>query len=131
MNEYDARPSVRPDSMLFGGAAGASETGGNGVTLDLTENAVEVLRNRYLKRGKNGQPAETPEDLFRRVARTVAAAESAYGLSTVGQKEVERVGDHTAKVQLYPLCDKDWRARLEIIQQGEEGDNDGDEAGDR
>lgn len=29
----------------------------------------------------------------------------------------ERLGDHTGKVQLYPICDKDWRARLEIIQE--------------
>ncbi len=33
----------------------------------------------------------------------------------------ERLGDHSGKIQLYPICDKDWRARIEIIQ--EDGDD--------
>ena len=36
----------------------------------------------------------------------------------------DRVGEHAAKVQLYPICDKDWRARLEIIQEGEQDSED-------
>ncbi len=33
----------------------------------------------------------------------------------------ERMGKHSGKVQLYPICDKDWRARIEVIQEGEDG----------
>lgn len=61
--------------------------GGSGLTL--SKNALEVLKARYLKRDDDGVLMETPEALFRRVAREVASIESRYGLSTVGQEEVE------------------------------------------
>jgi ribonucleoside-diphosphate reductase alpha chain len=44
----------------------------------LTDNALQVLRARYLAR-EGGQIVETPEQLFRRVARHVAAAEAQLG----------------------------------------------------
>ena len=28
----------------------------------------------------------------------------------------ERLGDRPGKVQLFPVCEKDWRQRIEIIQ---------------
>ncbi|HAK97141.1 MAG TPA: ribonucleotide-diphosphate reductase subunit alpha [Planctomycetes bacterium] len=59
------------------------------VSLDLTQNANEVLRARYLKKNERGEVVETPEELFRRVARAIASAEAHYGLSTAGQEEVE------------------------------------------
>ncbi|MBI4538505.1 MAG: adenosylcobalamin-dependent ribonucleoside-diphosphate reductase [Gemmatimonadetes bacterium] len=43
--------------------------------LELTENALRVLRARYLRRDPQGEIMETPEELFRRVARGVAHAE--------------------------------------------------------
>ena len=46
--------------------------------IKLTENALRVLEKRYLKKDKNGKPSETPEELFRRVARAIAAAELNY-----------------------------------------------------
>jgi len=45
---------------------------------DLTETAIEVLKRRYLKKDKQGKSIETPEEMFRRVARAVAAAERNY-----------------------------------------------------
>lgn len=44
---------------------------------ELTENARKVLERRYLIK-KNGQAAETPEDMFMRVARNIAEAEEKY-----------------------------------------------------
>jgi ribonucleoside-diphosphate reductase alpha chain len=41
----------------------------------LTDNARQVLERRYLLRDEGGAVIETPEALFRRVARAVAAAE--------------------------------------------------------
>ena len=41
----------------------------------LTPNAMTVLKERYLWRDERGYVQETPEQLFRRVARSVAAAE--------------------------------------------------------
>ncbi|MFH0964688.1 MAG: adenosylcobalamin-dependent ribonucleoside-diphosphate reductase [Planctomycetota bacterium] len=47
--------------------------------IDFTDNAREVLRRRYLKRDACGKPVETPEDMFVRVAESVAQAEKQYG----------------------------------------------------
>ena len=41
----------------------------------ITPNAITVLERRYLKRDEKGKPTETPVDMFRRVAETIAAAE--------------------------------------------------------
>jgi len=49
--------------------------------LDLNANALTVLERRYLVKDDHGQPAESPDDLFRRVARNVAAPDRAYGAS--------------------------------------------------
>jgi len=46
---------------------------------ELTENALIVLRKRYLRKDKNGEVIETPEQLFRRVACNIAKAETNYG----------------------------------------------------
>jgi ribonucleoside-diphosphate reductase alpha chain len=45
----------------------------------LSHNALRVLEARYLRRDSSGQIAETPEEMFRRVARHLAAAETAFG----------------------------------------------------
>ena len=58
--------------------------------LDLSENAQTVLKRRYLVKDENGAPAESPEDLFWRVARTIAAPDADYGASS---KAVEAVAE--------------------------------------
>jgi ribonucleoside-diphosphate reductase alpha chain len=47
-------------------------------TIDLAPNALTVLEKRYLKKDENGTVVETPEELFRRVARNVASADLIY-----------------------------------------------------
>jgi ribonucleoside-diphosphate reductase alpha chain len=47
----------------------------------LSPNARTVLQKRYLVRDATGTPIETPEDMFWRVATTVAAADSKHGIS--------------------------------------------------
>ncbi len=47
--------------------------------IDLTENARQVLVRRYVRRGDDGQPVETVEEMFWRVAYHIAKAEDAYG----------------------------------------------------
>ena len=44
----------------------------------LTENALHVLQKRYLKKDKQGNVIETPEEMFRRVARAIAETELQY-----------------------------------------------------
>jgi CRISPR-associated protein Cas2 len=38
----------------------------------------------------------------------------------------ERLGDRSGKVQLYPICDKDWRSRIEIIREQDAKEGDGE-----
>ena len=45
----------------------------------LTEPARLVLERRYLRRDESRSTVETPEDMFRRVADSVAIAEARYG----------------------------------------------------
>ncbi len=55
----------------------------------LTQNALKVLEKRYLKKNEVGKVVETPEELFRRVARTVASADLHYGTPEKDIKNLE------------------------------------------
>jgi ribonucleoside-diphosphate reductase alpha chain len=46
--------------------------------MNLTENALRVLQQRYLLKDQDGKITETPEQMFRRVAKAVASAENLY-----------------------------------------------------
>ncbi len=50
-----------------------------GTEVELTANALAVLKRRYLRRGDDGQPVETVEQMFHRVASHIAAVEEAWG----------------------------------------------------
>ncbi len=57
-------------------------------SLVLTENAVEVLRRRYLRRNEEGRIVETPEEMFERVSKAIAQVEANYGAT---QGEIDRL----------------------------------------
>ena len=46
--------------------------------ISLNENSLYILKKRYLKKNIEGRVTETPEEMFDRVARTVASAELIY-----------------------------------------------------
>ena len=46
--------------------------------MELSENALRTLRARYLLKDEQGDIRETPEEMFRRVAKAVASAEGEY-----------------------------------------------------
>jgi len=48
------------------------------MSIPLSPNAKIVLEKRYLKKNEAGKPEETPEDMFQRIAKNVAAAELFY-----------------------------------------------------
>ncbi|MBL8996194.1 MAG: vitamin B12-dependent ribonucleotide reductase [Gemmatimonadetes bacterium] len=56
----------------------------------LSQNARTVLEKRYLVKDKTGKSVETPEDMFWRVATTVAEADRRYGAT---EKQVEQVAN--------------------------------------
>jgi ribonucleoside-diphosphate reductase alpha chain len=58
------------------------------VAARLSPNALEVLRRRYLRRGPDGKPAETVEEMFRRVARHIAAVEAAWNGDVHAAEEI-------------------------------------------
>ena len=45
---------------------------------DISSNALEVLKRRYLAKNEDGTPMETVEQMFRRVSDAVAAADAKY-----------------------------------------------------
>lgn len=56
--------------------------------LNFSENAIKVLEKRYLKRDKDGNCTETPSDMFKRVAETIAKGDFNFGKS---QEEVNQL----------------------------------------
>ncbi|MFA5085146.1 MAG: adenosylcobalamin-dependent ribonucleoside-diphosphate reductase, partial [Candidatus Omnitrophota bacterium] len=59
------------------------------VNKELSANAIKVLEKRYLRKDANGKLIETPEELFRRVAKNIATADSYYGKSEADVKKSE------------------------------------------
>ncbi|MCH8143781.1 MAG: vitamin B12-dependent ribonucleotide reductase [Gemmatimonadetes bacterium] len=57
-------------------------------TPELSENAITVLERRYLIKDDDGRPTEGPEELFWRVASTVAAPDAKYGASKGALEEL-------------------------------------------
>src|SRR3989339_151532 len=59
------------------------------MTVKLSDNALKVLERRYLKKDKEGRVIESPDELFRRVAHTVASVEKAYGRNEAQIRDLE------------------------------------------
>jgi ribonucleoside-diphosphate reductase alpha chain len=57
-------------------------------TPELGDNAITVLEKRYLIKDDDGQPTERPEELFWRVASTIAEPDGKYGASAGAIEEL-------------------------------------------
>jgi len=66
--------------------------------IELSRSAKVVLEKRYLKKNERGQPVETAEDMFRRVADNIAGIEYNYGKT---KEEVEELS-----IRYYELMSK-------------------------
>ena len=68
--------------------------------VSLTDNSLEVLKKRYLKKDDEGNVIETPEDMFGRVANHLAQAEYNYTISYMEEiTEVDAKFRHAAEVE--------------------------------
>jgi len=72
----------------------------NGISLN--ENAVFVLEKRYLMKDKSGKVTETPVQLFRRVARTIAQADLKYDSSADIQSREDEFFDVMTRLDFLP-----------------------------
>src|SRR5262249_52701846 len=76
--------------------------GNHMVKAQLTDNARKVLRARYLKRDRDGEIIESPEQLFQRVAGAVAEAEAGYGDPTAAGRQAELFFDALVHLDFLP-----------------------------
>jgi ribonucleoside-diphosphate reductase alpha chain len=64
--------------------------------------AWRVLEERYLRRDPEGRVVETPAEMFRRVARGVAAAEARYGGAVAVARQTEAFREAMASLKFLP-----------------------------
>jgi ribonucleoside-diphosphate reductase alpha chain len=81
----------------------------------LSENALAILRRRYLLRDGDGNVVETPEAMFRRVAEAVAEAESICGKRS-RQEIGERFYESMASLDFLPNSPTLMNAGTELGQ---------------
>ncbi len=70
--------------------------------LKLPINTLQVLQKRYLKKDDQGEIIESPSQMFRRVARSIAEAEKVYGTSSDVQHYEEEFYSLMAHRELMP-----------------------------
>jgi ribonucleoside-diphosphate reductase alpha chain len=84
--------------------------------VNLSLNALTVLEKRYLKKDKDGQVIETPEEMFWRVARAIAEAERAYDPNADVERTAEEFYRLMASLDFLPNSPTLMNARTEIGQ---------------
>jgi len=88
-----------------------------GAGVELTSNARKVLEKRYLIRDDSGRVTETPSDMFRRVAKNIATADSYYGKSKEDIARAEReFYDMMARLEFLPNSPTLMNAGRELQQ---------------
>ncbi|HUU09084.1 MAG TPA: adenosylcobalamin-dependent ribonucleoside-diphosphate reductase [Phycisphaerae bacterium] len=70
--------------------------------IEFTENGRLVLEKRYLKKDDRGEPIESAEDMFRRVAANVAQAELTWGSTRLVHLAEEEFYGMMARLEFLP-----------------------------
>jgi ribonucleoside-diphosphate reductase alpha chain len=87
--------------------------------LKLSDNALQILEKRYLKKDKEGKIIEKPEDLFRRVANNIALADAKYLLKEIIPQDKEYF-EFAKTDELKKLLDKDKKIKSKVSKTEEE-----------
>jgi len=70
--------------------------------MKLSKNAIKVLEARYLQRDKDGKLSESPEELFLRVAKSIAEAEKIFNNNAVVNEKTEHFYDMMTSFDFLP-----------------------------
>lgn len=70
--------------------------------MKLTDNAIKVLEKRYLAKDEEGNVIETPEQMFRRVARHIAQADTIYDSKADLDKVEQEFYDVMTELEFLP-----------------------------
>ena len=70
--------------------------------LQLSENALKVLERRYLAKDENGNVVETPEEMFERVAKTMAEVEKKFDPQANVEQWTDEFYDIMASLDFLP-----------------------------
>lgn len=84
--------------------------------LDLTENALTVLKKRYLKKDNSGNTIELPEDMFRRVAENIAQADKIYSPGVSAKETADKFYCMMADLDFLPNSPTLMNAGRELQQ---------------
>ncbi len=69
-------------------------------SIDLSENALAVLKKRYLKKNEDGEAIEEPIDMFRRVAGNIAEGEYRFKEGDAAKALYEEAYERFLKIML-------------------------------
>ncbi len=100
----EVKPAEKPkkepkeEKKAMPGTSKAQTTTG----INLVDNAIHVLERRYLRKDKQGQVIETPEQMFRRVAEAIAAAELTNGSQADAKRREEEFYRSMANLEFLP-----------------------------
>jgi len=82
----------------------------------ISENALRVLRKRYLKKDVEGNITEEPEDMFQRVASNIASADARYGKKANTKKTQDKFRSIMENLEFLPNSPTLMNAGKELQQ---------------
>lgn len=84
--------------------------------LELSENALTVLKRRYLKKDNKGNTTEKPEEMFERVANNIAEADRLFDKSASTSVTAEKFYDLMTSLRFMPNSPTLMNAGRELQQ---------------